>query len=53
MGRTAVVMLAAATAALGACEAGSLVPDAGGGRRHRRVDGRYGLPLLPRGPEAE
>jgi hypothetical protein len=31
MGRTAVVMLAAATAALGACEAGSLVPDAGGG----------------------
>ena len=31
MGRTAAVMLAAATAALGACEAGSLVPDAGGG----------------------
>ena len=31
MGRTVVVMLAAATAALGACEAGSLVPDAGGG----------------------
>ena len=31
MGRTAVVMLAAATAVLGACEAGSLVPDAGGG----------------------
>jgi hypothetical protein len=30
MGRTAVVMLAAATAALGACEGGSLVPDAGG-----------------------
>jgi hypothetical protein len=31
MGRTVVVMLAAATAALGACEAGGLVPDAGGG----------------------
>ena len=31
MGRRAVAMLAAATAALGACEAGSLVPDAGGG----------------------
>jgi len=39
MGRAAVVMLAAAaTAVLGACEAGSLVPDAGGGGGTGGVD---------------
>jgi hypothetical protein len=39
MGRTAMVMLAASTAVLGACEGGSLVPDPGGGGGTGGIDG--------------
>ena len=53
MGRTVVVMLAAATAALGACQAGSLVPDAGGGAGGTGGYGRYGLASPVPGREAE